>query len=109
MDYFRHTIENRSIINMMIIIIFKSLFSALRVAGRESQAIVVMVYIFSPDIKSYKKRGITLGNKSWLVLVLLLIGWEIDEGFLCEFLSLLDVAWVNKVLYCIVLTDGGAK
>ena len=64
MDYFRHTIENRSIINMMIIIIFKSLFSALRVAGRESQAIVVIVYIFSHDIKSYKKRGITLGNKS---------------------------------------------
>ena len=79
MDYFRQTIENCSVINIMIIINFKSLFSTLRVAGREFQAIVVVVYIFSPDIRSYKKRGKTRGNKSWLVLVLLLIGWEIGE------------------------------
>ena len=55
MDNFGHTIENCSIINIMIIILFKSLFSALRVVGRESQANVVMIYI-SPYEVSQKAR-----------------------------------------------------
>ena len=56
MDNFGHTIENCSIIDIMIIILFKSLFSALRVVGRESQANVVMIYIFSPYEVSQKAQ-----------------------------------------------------
>ena len=63
MDNFGHTIENCSIINIMIIIIFKSLISALRVVGRESQANVVMIYI-SLFTRSHKKRGKTRATKS---------------------------------------------
>ena len=55
MDNFGHTIENCSIINIMIITLFKSLFSALRVVGRESQANVVMIYI-SPYEVAQKAR-----------------------------------------------------
>ena len=63
MDNFEHTIENCSIINIMIIILFKSLFSALRVVGRESQGNVVMIYI-SLLTRSHKKRGKMRATKS---------------------------------------------
>ena len=85
MDNFGHTIENYSIINIMIIILFKSLFSALRVVGRESQANVVMIYI-SLLTRSHKKRGKTRATKSWLALVLHLI-WKIGASFLDQSLS----------------------
>ena len=85
MDNFEHTIENCSIINIMIIILFKSLFSALRVVGRESQGNVVMIYI-SLLTRSHKKRGKMRATKSWLALVLHLI-WKIGASFLDQSLS----------------------